>query len=86
VLNRDKAKSLLNWKPRRDRIQAKLSEAKEGLRKRKHQPIPEQEIACGKWLADSLPITLCPLRMNRIPSIQRKVMNEASRVPALSAT
>ena len=31
---------------RRDRMQAKLREIKEGLRRSMHQPIPEQ----GKWL------------------------------------
>src|SRR5262250_2895180 len=34
-------------KTRRDRIQAKLKEVKQELRKRMHQPIPEQ----GRWLA-----------------------------------
>jgi RNA-directed DNA polymerase len=34
-------------KSRRDRMQAKLKEVKEELRKRMHQPIPEQ----GRWLA-----------------------------------
>src|SRR6516162_3508289 len=34
-------------KTRRDRMQAKLKEVKQELRKRMHQPIPEQ----GRWLA-----------------------------------
>jgi hypothetical protein len=33
--------------PARDRMQAKLKEVKQELRKRMHQPIPEQ----GRWLA-----------------------------------
>jgi RNA-directed DNA polymerase len=37
---------LLERKPRRDRMRAKLKSIKEGLRRRMHQPIPEQ----GKWL------------------------------------
>ncbi len=39
-------KFLIKRKSRRDRMQAKLKEVKEELRKRRHQPIPEQ----GKWL------------------------------------
>jgi len=39
-------KFLLHRKSRSDRIQAKLKDVKEELRKRRHQPIPEQ----GKWL------------------------------------
>src|SRR6201981_2662743 len=37
---------LVHRKARRDRMQAKLKEVKEQLRRRRHQPIPEQ----GKWL------------------------------------
>ncbi len=37
---------LLKRKSRRDRIQAKLSEIKDEMRRRRHQPIPDQ----GKWL------------------------------------
>jgi hypothetical protein len=37
---------LVHRKTRRDRMQAKLKEVKEQLRRRRHQPIPEQ----GKWL------------------------------------
>jgi RNA-directed DNA polymerase len=37
---------LLERKPRRDRMRAKLKSIKEGLRRRMHQPIPKQ----GKWL------------------------------------
>ena len=37
---------LLKRKTRRDRMRAKLKEIKEELRRRMHQPIPEQ----GKWL------------------------------------
>jgi len=37
---------LVQRKTRRDRMQAKLKEIKEGLRRRRHQPIPEQ----GTWL------------------------------------
>jgi RNA-directed DNA polymerase len=33
---------LVQRKTRRDRMQAKLKEIKEGLRRRRHQPIPEQ--------------------------------------------
>ena len=40
-------KFLLKRKSRGDRVQAKLAEVKEELRRRRHQPIPEQ----GKWLA-----------------------------------
>ncbi|WP_420824093.1 group II intron reverse transcriptase/maturase, partial [Telmatospirillum siberiense] len=39
-------KFLIKRKSRRDRMQAKLKEVKEELRKRRHQPIPEQ----GRWL------------------------------------
>src|SRR5690242_20138420 len=39
-------KFLVHRKTRRDRMQAKLKEVKEQLRRRMHQPIPEQ----GKWL------------------------------------
>jgi group II intron reverse transcriptase/maturase len=38
---------LIHRKSRRDRMQAKLKEVKKELRKRMHQPIPEQ----GRWLA-----------------------------------
>src|SRR5215467_12577597 len=37
---------LVHRKSRRDRMQAKLKEVKQELRKRMHQPIPEQ----GRWL------------------------------------
>ena len=40
-------KFLLKRKSRRDRMRSKLKEIKEELRRRMHQPIPEQ----GKWLA-----------------------------------
>jgi group II intron reverse transcriptase/maturase len=40
-------KFLLKRKTRRDRMRAKLREIKEELRRRMHQPIPEQ----GRWLA-----------------------------------
>ena len=40
-------KFLLKRKSRRDRMRGKLKEIKEELRRRMHQPIPEQ----GKWLA-----------------------------------
>jgi group II intron reverse transcriptase/maturase len=39
-------KFLLKRKSRRDRMQSKLKEIKDALRRRMHQPIPEQ----GKWL------------------------------------
>jgi hypothetical protein len=39
-------KFLVHRKSRRDRMQAKLAEVKTELRKRMHQPIPEQ----GRWL------------------------------------
>jgi group II intron reverse transcriptase/maturase len=42
-----KGKFQLKRKSRRDRLQAKLSEIKEELRRRMHQAIPEQ----GRWLA-----------------------------------
>jgi RNA-directed DNA polymerase len=42
-----KGKFQLKRKSRRDRMRAKLSEIKEELRRRMHQPIPEQ----GRWLA-----------------------------------
>ena len=42
-----KGRFLLKRKSRRDRMRAKLSEIKEELRRRMHQPIPEQ----GRWLA-----------------------------------
>ena len=37
---------LVQRKTRRDRMQAKLKQIKEGLRRRRHQPIPDQ----GNWL------------------------------------
>jgi RNA-directed DNA polymerase len=40
-------KYLLKRKSRRDRMRTKLKEIKEEMRRRRHQPIPEQ----GKWLA-----------------------------------
>jgi RNA-directed DNA polymerase len=40
-------KFLIKRKSRRDRVRAKLKEVKEELRRRMHQPIPEQ----GKWLS-----------------------------------
>jgi len=40
-------KFLIKRKSRRDRMQTRLKEIKEELRRRRHQPIPEQ----GKWLA-----------------------------------
>jgi RNA-directed DNA polymerase len=40
-------KFLLKRKTRRDRMRAKLKETKKELRRRMHQPIPEQ----GRWLA-----------------------------------
>jgi RNA-directed DNA polymerase len=40
-------KFLVHRKSRRDRMRAKLAEIKKELRKRMHQPIPEQ----GRWLA-----------------------------------
>ena len=42
-----KGKFQLRRKSRRDRMRAKLSEIKRELRRRMHQPIPEQ----GRWLA-----------------------------------
>ena len=42
-----RGKFLLKRKTRRDRMRAKLTEIKEELRRRMHQPIPEQ----GQWLA-----------------------------------
>jgi hypothetical protein len=42
-----KGKFLLKRKTRRDRMRAKLEEIKEELRRRMHQPIPDQ----GRWLA-----------------------------------
>ena len=41
-----RGKFLLHRRSRRDRVRAKLKEIKEALRRRMHQPIPEQ----GKWL------------------------------------
>jgi RNA-directed DNA polymerase len=41
-----RGKFLVERKPRRDRMRAKLKSIKQGLRRRMHQPIPEQ----GKWL------------------------------------
>jgi RNA-directed DNA polymerase len=41
-----KGKFQIHRKTRRDRMRAKLKEVKEQLRRRRHQPIPEQ----GKWL------------------------------------
>src|SRR5919197_864334 len=41
-----RGKFLIKRKSRRDRMQAKLKEIKQALRRRMHQPIPEQ----GKWL------------------------------------
>ena len=42
-----RGKFLLKRRTRRDRMRAKLTEIKEELRRRMHQPIPEQ----GQWLA-----------------------------------
>src|SRR5215813_14208780 len=42
-----RGKFLVHRKSRRDRMRAKLGEVKKELRKRMHQPIPEQ----GRWLA-----------------------------------
>ena len=42
-----RGKFLLKRRTRRDRMRAKLAEIKEELRRRMHQPIPEQ----GRWLA-----------------------------------
>src|SRR5215468_11568848 len=42
-----RAKFLLKRKSRRDRMRAKLAEIKKELRRRMHQPIPDQ----GLWLA-----------------------------------
>jgi RNA-directed DNA polymerase len=42
-----RGKFLLKRRTRRDRMRTKLSEIKEELRRRVHQPIPEQ----GRWLA-----------------------------------
>jgi RNA-directed DNA polymerase len=44
-----RGKFLLKRKTRRDRMRAKLTEIKEELRRRMHQPIPEQ----GRWLGRS---------------------------------
>jgi RNA-directed DNA polymerase len=41
-----RGKFLVHRKSRRDRMRAKLAEVKKELRKRMHQPIPEQ----GRWL------------------------------------
>jgi RNA-directed DNA polymerase len=43
-------KFLLKRKTRRDRLRAKLKQVKEEMRRRRHQPIPEQ----GKWLKQVL--------------------------------
>src|SRR5204863_9279082 len=42
-----RGKFLLKRRTRRDRMRAKLTQIKEELRRRMHQPIPEQ----GQWLA-----------------------------------
>ena len=42
-----RGKFLVHRKSRRDRMRAKLKEVKKELRRRMHQPIPEQ----GRWLA-----------------------------------
>jgi RNA-directed DNA polymerase len=42
-----RGKFLVHRKSRRDRMRTKLTEIKKELRKRMHQPIPEQ----GRWLA-----------------------------------
>jgi hypothetical protein len=47
---------LVERKTRRDRMQAKLKEIKEELRRRRHQPIPAQE----KWLRQGRGRLLCP--------------------------
>ncbi|HET9481850.1 MAG TPA: group II intron reverse transcriptase/maturase [Candidatus Polarisedimenticolia bacterium] len=44
--NSRRGRFLVERKTRRDRMQAKLREIKEEMRRRRHQPIPEQ----GKWL------------------------------------
>jgi RNA-directed DNA polymerase len=43
-----RGKFLVERKPRRDRMRAKLKSIKQGLRRRMHRPIPEQ----GKWLCN----------------------------------
>ena len=54
-----RGKFLVHRRSRRDRMRTKLTEIKKELRKRMHQPIPEQ----GRWLAQvvraTLPIMPC---------------------------
>jgi group II intron reverse transcriptase/maturase len=45
-----RGKFLIHRKTRRDRMRAKLKEVKEALRRRMHQPVPQQ----GKWLGQVL--------------------------------
>ena len=68
-----RGKFLLKRRTRRDRMRAKLTEIKEELRRRMHQPIPEQ----GQWLAQVVRgffayITPCrPTSRHCAPSITR---------------
>ena len=54
-----RGKFLLKRKTRRDRMQAKLRETKEELRRRRHLSIPEQDNGSGRSSRASTPITPC---------------------------
>ena len=56
----------LQRRTRRDRLRARLKEIKEELRRRMHQPIPEQ----GKWLAQ---VVRGYLAYHAVPTNERKV-------------
>jgi len=71
-----RGKFLLKRRTRRDRMRAKLTEIKEELRRRMHQPIPEQ----GQWLAQvvrgffayhAVPTNFPALRAARLTSSER---------------
>ena len=46
-------------KTRRDRMRAKLRKIKQDMRRRMHQPIPEQGGGCGRWSEATSTITRC---------------------------
>jgi hypothetical protein len=76
---------------RRDRMRAKLKEIKEGLRRRMHQPIPEQ----GQWLSQvvngvfndhAVPTNsraLCPYRYHVI-RLWKGTLRRRSRKPTMT--
>ena len=47
------------------RMRAKLREVKDELKRRRHQPIPEQGHGCAAWCKDTSPTTPCPATPTR---------------------